>query len=173
MPRYTRRRYGSRPISRKRKRQFKRILRKGRRVAKRMQKVGIYMQAQEATLYVSRRKYKVMHYYAKLIVKHEHSKRRHHVGPKQVGETYEEYHHKKKLHRITKRDYIREVKMVLQHMVNTKWYHRWELMKEAELANAAAKSLDKNHHPHHNVAGEPNHATEHEIGKMAGIAMMF
>lgn len=170
MARYKKKHYSKKRYSKKRyskKRYYK------KRYSKRHGKVGIYMQAQEATMYVSRRKYKVMHYYAKLIVKHEHSKRRHHVGPKQATETYEEHHHKKKLHRITKRDYKKEVNMVLQHMLNTKWFHRWEILKEAQLAEAAVRSLDKKHHPHHNVGGEPSHATEHEIGKMAGIAMMF
>nr|UOF78960.1 hypothetical protein [Cressdnaviricota sp.]UOF81297.1 hypothetical protein [Cressdnaviricota sp.] len=136
------------------RRTFIRGEKKGFRLAKRKSgsigKVGVYFPELGAKVYVSRKKYKVMRTYAKLIVNyvvHHHQKRR--TDMEVLGENHHDMEEivadLNKYKRVPWREYRRMVNHVLVQMIKKNWYQRWYAERNEDLAKQAEHVLMQAH----------------------------
>lgn len=112
------------------------------------------MQSVGATMYISRRKYKVIDYYAKLMIRCHVHKKHHEVLKEPTTMNLEKHRKHKKL--LTK-NYKTLVRLTKEKMVLRDWYAHWQYWKEKDLAEKAEHVLKegkKRHlHEHHEFHG--------------------
>lgn len=120
-----------------------------RRFKRKMQgRVGVFMETFGGKVYISRRKYKVMSHYAKMIIRnhiHEHHHHLHHGTF--TSEKHVERH--KKAHKLMRKKFYSLVRQLIQKMILQGWYAHWQHKKEMAIAKEADSCLEESRHHHH------------------------
>nr|UOF76689.1 hypothetical protein [Cressdnaviricota sp.] len=108
-------------------------------------KVGIYIPSFGAKLYISRKKYRVMHSYARLIANDIIA--RHHMTAEemqvenQAVNQHALVHHKSHA-RMNRKEYFKLIRFIMVRMITNNWYHLWYLNRNHANATHAAAVLE-------------------------------
>lgn len=170
-----RRYYKKRRYSKKRhykRKRYSAAYRKGYWKAKRVDrrksgvgnKVGIYYAELGCKIYISRRKYKTMKVYARLMVNchlYDHN----HKDNSGANNTNDIKGHVQ----YSKRDYRKMIHHVIIRMLQTNWYHNWYMQKNLGLAEQAYHVLTHEANQSRIVPGIKN--VEHTVEKIGEHAL--
>lgn len=166
--RFGRRRYTKRRFSRRRT---------GKYGAK--GKMGIWMDALHAMVYVASYKYKIMKQYARLMAKIIIQKKHNTREENKMVTSAEGGFHKGHA-TIPRRQFFKLINILLQKMVSCNWYMNWYESRNSGLGRDALKVLDEHHIHHYKVPDkkETNEIVEGVfgtlgLGALVGGASMF